>query len=609
MTEQRYPPLEEYAFLGDCHDWALVHRDGSIDWCCFERNEGRTTAARILDWDTGGHCLVRPTAEFTALHRYLPDTNVLVTEFHTDDGVVEVTDALVLRRSDAEGAAVDVVPRMQLTRRIRCTEGRVSVEAELLPRFDHGLTSAHVQRRGDHQWTALGGEDGLAIWSDLDLSDSTWAKVAGWTELASGDERWLSFRYARPEALGDDSAATTPAELADRLDVTVAYWQSWAAACTYEGPYRDAVVRSALVLKALTDARTGAVAAAPTTSLPEDIGGTRNFDYRYAWMRDASTMLAALYEVGYTAEADAFMRWLGRATAGTAEDLQVMYRLSGGRMIPEVELPGLEGYRGSAPVRIGNAAAEQFQLDVYGELVETVWRYHRHGRDLSQETIHLLTDVLPQLEEVWTRPDAGIWEQRGNDEPFVSSKLYAWRAADLLARLAEEIDELDISPDRCRRLRDEIRAEVEHYGIDRVTGGLRRAFGRHDVDASNLLAVLLDFWPADDDRARATIAWVEDELQVGPLVHRYHAEDGLAGQQNAFFWTSFWMVEAKARSGRRDEAEKQFTELLERRSPLGLLSEECDDDSGALVGNYPQAISHVGLIRAALALQGDLRDD
>ena len=428
----RYPDLEEYGFLGDCHDWALVHREGSIDWCCFERNEGRTTAARILDWERGGHCIIQPAEESTSSFAYVPDTNVLRTEHRTEHGAIEVTDALLVKRAE-EDAAVDVLPRLQLVRRVRCTEGSVPVRAELLPRFDFGLTSAHVQQRSEQGWTAMGGEDALAIWSDLDLDESTWARVAGETMLEEGDERWFSFCYLAPEKIVDGVTETSPEELADGLEHTVEYWQSWAEKCEYEGPYRDAVVRSALVLKALTDANTGAVAAAATTSLPEQVGGERNFDYRFAWMRDASTMLAALYDVGYTAEADAFMQWLGRATAGTADDLQVMYRLSGGRLMPEVELHELEGYRGSAPVRIGNAAAEQFQLDVYGELVSTVWRYHRHGRELSQETIHLLADVLPQLEDVWTDPDAGIWEQRGNYEPFVSSKLYAWRAAHLLA--------------------------------------------------------------------------------------------------------------------------------------------------------------------------------
>ena len=606
--EERYPPLEEYAFLGDCHDWALVHRDGSIDWCCFERNEGRTTAARLLDWDRGGHCLVRPAGDSTATHAYVPDTNVARTEHRTADGVLEVTDAFAVKRA-GDDAAVDVVPRMQLIRRVRCLEGSVRVRAELVPRFDYGLTSAHVRQRGGCTWTAMGGEDALAIWSDLDLGDSTWAAVAGETLLVEGEERWFAFQYLPPESLLDEQIDTTAEELADRLEGTIEYWQAWARQCTYDGPHRDAVVRSALVLKALTDAKTGAVAAAPTTSLPEQVGGTRNFDYRFAWMRDASTMLAALYEVGYTAEADAFMGWLGRATAGTADDLQVMYRLSGGRMMPEVELPQLEGYRGSSPVRFGNAAAGQFQLDVYGELVETVWRHHRHDREPGPETLHLLADVLPKLEEVWTEPDAGIWEQRGNYEPFVSSKLYAWRAAHLLAELSEDIDELDVDVDRCRRLRDEIRDEIERYGVDRTTGALMRSFGRHTPDASNLLAILMNFWPADDPRAKATIASVEDELADGPLVHRYRVSDGLQGHQNAFFWTSFWMVEAKARAGRLDEARAQFEDLLDRRSPLGLLSEECDAATESLVGNFPQAISHVGLIRAALALQGDLRDD
>lgn len=603
MSERRYPPLEEYGFLSDCHDWALVHRDGSVDWCCFERNEGRTIAARILDWDRGGHCLVRPVGDFTASHRYVPDTNVLVTEFRTDTGVVEVTDALVLEHVSGAGAAVDVAPHMQLVRRLRCTEGRVTVRADVLPRFDHGLTSAHVEAHGRGLWSALGGEDSLLLFSDLDLEASSWVRVAGETELRAGAERWLSAQYVAPQRLDVQGADVDADLLSARLEETIGFWRQWAARCTYDGRYREAVVRSALTLKGLTDATTGAVAAAATTSLPEEIGGERNWDYRFAWLRDASAQLNALYDLGYTAEADAFMGWLGRATAGTAADLQVMYQLSGGRMLPEVELPSLEGYRGSAPVRLGNAAAGQFQLDVFGELVETAWRYHRHGRELSVESHHLLADVLPELERSWRQPDAGIWEQRGDYEPFVSSKLYAWLAADRLARLADEVG-LDVDPDRCRGLRDDIRADIERYGVGRDSGALLRAFGRHEIDASSLLGVLMGFWPPDDARSLATIAAVEAELADGPLVHRYRTGDGLAGQQNAFLWTSFWLVEAKAMTGRRDEAAEQFQALLDRRSPLGLLSEECSADTGELVGNYPQAISHVGLIHAALALDG-----
>lgn len=600
---ERYPPLEEYAFLGDCHDWALVHRDGSVDWCCFERNEGRTAAARILDWDRGGHCLVRPDGDFTASHHYVDDTNVVVTEFRTDDGVLEVTDALVLERSHA-GAAVDVVPHMQLVRRVRCTDGEVAVTTDMVPRFDHGLTSAHVEDLGGGHWSALGGEDALAVYSDLDLQDSSWSRLAGTTSLSAGDERWLSLQYVRPELLATEDRRIEADRLPHRLEGTIAFWQAWAARCAYEGPYRDAVVRSLLVLKALTDAWTGAVAAAATTSLPEQVGGERNWDYRFAWMRDASTQLAALDQLGYTAEADAFMDWLARATAGTAADLQVMYRLSGGRMMPEVELPRLEGYRGSAPVRIGNAAAQQFQLDVFGELVETAWRAHAHGRALRSETCHLLVDVIDELEDCWQLPDAGIWEQRGAPQQFVSSKLYAWLAADRLATLAAD-GLIDADADRCRDLRDRIRDDVERYGVDRETGAVLRAYGRRDVDASNLLAVLLEFWPPDDTRSQATIASVEEHLADGPLVHRYRADDGLSGRQNAFLWTSFWLVEAKVRCGRRDEAREQFEALLDRCSPLGLLSEECDPGTGELVGNFPQAISHVGLVRAALALDPD----
>ena len=597
-------PLADYGFLADCHNWALVANDGSVDWCCFEANEGRTSFARLLDPDTGGHFRIGPPGGVIGDQRYIDDTNVLVTTFQTDRGTLEVTDALVLEQDDSGRGAVDVIPHMQLVRRIACTSGEVEVEVDFAPRFEYGLTSTHVRRDGDGQWSVLGGEDALRVWTDLDVDvddDMAWSRVDHTAQLVEGDERWIAMHYRRAERPPPERVDAE--ELAARLQGTIDFWHAWVDRCSYEGRWRDEVVRSALVLKGLTDARTGGIAAAPTTSLPEDPGGERNFDYRYVWIRDASTMLDALYDLGYEAEAQDFVDWISRTTAGSVLDLQVMYTLDGGRLMQEVELDGLRGWRDSRPVRVGNAASEQFQLDVYGEVVETLWRYHQASGELAEETVQLLEDMPVRLREVWQRPDAGIWEQRENPQQFTSSKIYAWVAADRLVRFHDD-GAIEIDRDDCVELRDTIRASVEHYGVDIETGAVLRTYGDNEIDAANLLPALLRFWDADDDRVTATLERIDDELSEGELVHRYiGADDGLTGSQHAFLWTSFWVVELLARRGEVEAATERFEALLDHCSPLGLLSEEVESPTGALIGNYPQAISHVGLVQAAVAIE------
>lgn len=597
-------PLADYGFLGDCHNWALVANDGSVDWCCFEANEGRTTFARLLDPEIGGHFRIGPPADVAGEQRYIDDTNVLVTTFATDRGTLEVTDALVLEGDENGRGAVDVIPHMQLVRRIVCTSGQVEVDVEFAPRFEYGLTSTHVRREDDGQWTVLGGEDTLQVWTDLDVDvedDISWDRVDTSTQLVEGDEHWVSMHYRRAERPPPDPMDAET--LADRLQATIDFWHAWVDRCTYDGRWRDEVVRSALVLKALTDARTGGIAAAPTTSLPEDPGGVRNFDYRYVWLRDASTMLDSLYDLGFEAEAQDFVDWISRTTAGSVLDLQVMYTLDGGRLMQEVELHDLRGWRDSRPVRVGNAASEQFQLDVYGEVVETLWRYHEASGELAEESVQLLEDMPDRLREVWHRPDAGIWEQRENPQQFTSSKVYAWVAADRIVRFHDE-GVIEVDREACVELRDQIRASVEHYGVDIDTGAVLRTYGDDEIDAANLLPALLGFWDADDDRVTATLERIHDELCEDELVHRYiGADDGLAGSQHAFLWTSFWVVELLARRGEVDAATERFEALLEHCSPLGLLSEEVETGTGDLLGNYPQAISHVGLVQAAVAIE------
>jgi GH15 family glucan-1,4-alpha-glucosidase len=383
----------------------------------------------------------------------------------------------------------------------------------------------------------------------------------------------------------------------------VSFWEAWSDRCAYDGPYREVVQRSALVLKALQNSPTGAIAAAPTTSLPEGIGGVRNWDYRYTWIRDGVLTLLALFDLHYDEEADAFMRWLQRTTAGRAEDLQIMYGLGGERLLPEVELYQLDGYRGSRPVRVGNEAAEQFQLDVYGELLDTAWiHHHRRGGDIETSFWEFLRDVVDLVTERWRQPDRGIWEVRGDPRSFVSSQVMAWVAVDRGIRLVEDSG-FAADVDRWRQVRDDIRQRVLADGVDEATGAFTRAFGERSMDASNLLLPLVGFVPGDDPRMVATVRRIEDELGVDGLLYRYRDDDGLPGGEEAWFICSFWLVDALIMSRDVDRARQLFERLIGFANDVGLLAEQVDPHTGDLLGNYPQAFSHIGLIRAATHLQ------
>ncbi len=596
---QRYPPIGDYALLSDCHSWALVSRDGSVDWCCFYRAGGHTTFSRILDWDTGGYFRIAPAADAGVTRRYLEDTNVLATRFETADGVVEVTDLLPV----STGSAGGLRPRHQLLRRVRGVAGTVDVEVEIHPRFDYGLTTPHVRLEGQHTAEVVGGPDALTVRSDVPLGQDDRRSCHGTVRLEGGEERFVTASYRRAhESRGDGPGGA--GELTDRIDRTVAFWRDWAARADYGGPHRDAVVRSALVLKALTDAPTGAILAAPTTSLPEQLGGVRNWDYRFTWIRDAALHLSALSGLGYTAEAEAFMGWVARTTAGSTDDLQVLYGPDGSRRAPEITLDGLEGYRGSAPVRIGNGATGQFQLDLYGQLLDTAWQYVRHGGELSDELAHLLADTVGVVADRWREPDAGLWEQRGDTAHFVSSKLYAWVAADRAGRLARD-GHLDLAPRPCRELARRIRARLERDGTDPDGGWFLRAFGGRELDASSLLLPLEGFLPPDDPRVEATVDAVAEHLTSDGIVHRYRHRDGLpGGDEGGFPLCTCWLISCLADRGETDRARRLFEDLLDRSNDLGLLSEEIRPGDGALMGNFPQAISHAGVINTAQHLAG-----
>jgi GH15 family glucan-1,4-alpha-glucosidase len=596
-----YPPIGDYALLSDCHSAALVSRDGSIDWCCFHRFDARPVFARLLDWARGGHFRIAPTGPSTVSRRYLPATNVLETRFETPSGVLTLVDCLAVRRGAAAGDAARTRSHHQLLRLVRCEAGQVEVAVEFAPRFDYGLTTPRLELQGDDLGVVYGGADALVLQSEIPLAQTEVCGCGGAATLRAGDQAFLALTHQLPHQvyahrLGRD-------EVVARIDRTVGFWRDWSARCTYRGPYREQVLRSALVLKGLTNAPTGAIVAAPTTSLPEALGGVRNWDYRYSWLRDAAMNLYALFTLGYTDEAHAFMGWLERTTAGRAEDLQLMYGVGGERLLPELELEALDGYRGSRPVRVGNAAAGQFQLDVYGYLLDTAWLYHRHGGELSPTFWGLLSDAVEVVARRWTEPDEGIWEVRGGRRQFVSSKVMAWVAVDRAIRLARARG-LPADLERWVALRRAIRRRVERAGVDPATGAFTQAFGSRALDASNLLVPLVRFLPPEDPRVRATVERTVRELASDGLVHRYlDTDDGLPGGEASFVVCSFWLVDNLALAGQTERATASFERLLGHANDLGLLAEEVDPAGGELLGNFPQAFSHVGLIGAAINLE------
>ncbi len=603
MAPPVYPPIADYALLSDCHSGALVSKDGSIDWCTFHRFEARPVFARILDWAKAGFFRIAPLEdEYESTRRYLPGTNVLETSFRTQAGTLVLTDFFAFRVPGPGEDAHSAHPDHQLIRIARCTEGEVAVKVKLVPRFDYGLTTPRLETLADDLVIVYGGADALVLQSELPFGDAERSATEGNRTLHAGEEAFVVLTYQLPHEL--DPQRLTRDEVHAKLEETTSTWAAWADRCTYDGPYREQVVRSALVLKALTNGPTGSIAAAATTSLPEEIGGERNWDYRFSWLRDSALTLNALFATGYTDEAHAYMDWLKRTTAGRARELQIMYGVGGERLLPEVELDWLEGYRGSRPVRIGNGAAQQFQLDTFGELLDTAWLYRRHGGEIDEIFWDFLSRVGGVVLEKWREPDQGIWEIRGEPKHFVYSKVMAWVALDRLVRLAE-LDDRAGDIDNWRAARDEIRDLVEREGVDAESSAFLQSFGDSGkLDASNLMIPIVGFVPHDDPRARATAQRIASELSADGFVYRYVTDgvDGLSGEEATFAICSFWLVECLARSGEQERARELFERLLGFCNDVGLLAEEIDPHTGDLIGNFPQAFSHLGLIQAAIAL-------
>ena len=603
-----FPPIADYAFLSDCHSLALVARDGSIEWAVFHRFDGRPAFARMLDRDLGGYFQVAPSEPGARVERrYLPGTNVLETTFTTSSGVVTMTDFLPVEANPDEiGGAHRLGSRHQIIRIVRGIRGRVEMAMHFKPRFEYGLTTPYVTMLAEDLAISTGGADALLIESGIaPLRRDGQGGVDAQGTIEADEERIIATTWSTPSQ--PDTERTTRPEAVAQLEATVGWWQAWSAKTHYGGPYREAVERSALVLKGLTDGRTGAVIAAATTSLPETIGGTRNWDYRYTWVRDSTTLLNALLHLGHDYECAHFARWIRNTTAGRAAEIQIMYGLGGERILTETSLPHLAGYRGSRPVRIGNAAWDQSQLDTYGWLLASSWFAETHSADeavaeVSHDT-RFVHDVVEQAISRFDESDAGIWETRGGHQHFLFSKLMMWLAVDIGIRIEARQGGHAVDLPRWREARDGMRRRIEQEGVDQQRGVFVQAFGSTALDASALQIATIGFLPPSDPRFVATVDAIDDELNQGGHIYRYRSDDGLDGEEGAFVFCTLWMVTALARLGRTRQARERLDLVLSQASDLGLLSEEIDPLSGELLGNFPQAFSHVGIIAAALAIE------
>jgi len=586
-----YAPIRDYALVGDGRTGALIARDGSVDWLCLPNFDSPSVFARVLDAERGGSFRLEPAVPFESERRYLEDSNVLETTFTTAQGTVRLTDAMTLSDDQA------ISPMRELVRKAEGMAGTVPLRWSLDPRFGYGARRTRIERRSGH-WFADGGCDALAL-GICDAPDGVLANgiVSGEVELEQGRGALWSVAAAHNEPLvipGRNDAER-------RLARTVAFWPTWAGRIQYQGPWRDAVVRSALVLKLLAFAPSGALVAAPTASFPEWIGGTRNWDYRYTWLRDASWALDAGIRLGFHDEAHAFFWWLMQASRLTQPELQILYRLDGSTHAPEQELPWLEGYRGSRPVRIGNGAAKQLQLDVYGGVLESMWLYVQQVGHTDGDTGKEIARIADWVAKHWRDRDSGIWEVRREPTHFIQSKAFCWIALDRAYRLAER----GAIPDRGERWRaaaDEVREFIETQGWDEELGSYVRATDLREPDASLLTLPLLGYGDPKGERICSTIDTIERELRKGPFVYRYLGEDGVGGDEGAFLTCSFWLAEALAHAGRLDRARSLMDELVALANELGLYSEEVDPRTGEFLGNFPQALTHLALVNAAVGI-------
>jgi GH15 family glucan-1,4-alpha-glucosidase len=597
-TDKRYPAIEDYALISDCHCAALVSRGGAIDWCCMPRLDDDSCFGRLLDWDKGGYCAIYPhQSEYQSSRRYLPQTMILETCFRTEQGEIRLTDFFAMDEDAIKDARYDHV------RIIDGVSGEVEVNIEVSPRFDYGEIIPYIKQSAPNIYTATGSNKGLIIHSDVPLEVLHHRDLAGRATIRAGQRVRLIIEFQFPELIDRTLAAGVPdgARTDQYFDRTRAWWEDWTTRLQAPEAVDEQTIRSTLILKSLTFERTGAIAAASTTSLPEWPGGSRNWDYRFSWIRDSVFTVRALHELGCTAEADRFHQFIQGSAAGDADQMQIMYGVDGKRRLTEIELPSLEGYRGSHPVRIGNRAANQSQLDVYGELLEMAWEWHTSGHVTEPDYWAFLVDVVELVCSKWQEADHGIWEVRGTPSHFVHSKVMCWAALNRGVTLAQE-NGLDAPISHWVETRDKVRRAVEQDGYDAQRGVFVQAFGSTYLDAALLLMPRVDFVAYDDPRMLRTTDAICAELEDQGLLKRYNSPDGLPGPEGVFLPCTFWLAACLAYQGRLDRAWSYYRTAVGCANDLGLFSEEFDMTERRMLGNFPQGLSHVSQITARLAL-------
>ncbi|HWO88298.1 MAG TPA: glycoside hydrolase family 15 protein [Gemmatimonadales bacterium] len=588
-----YLPLSSYGVIGDLHTAALVGSSGSVDWCCLPRFDSESLFAALLDQTRGGYWRIAPAAEFTSEQHYLTASNVLETVFRVPGGgVLHLTDFMPVGPT-REG-------RSRIFRRVRAVRGTVPVRVEWAPRFDYATKLPKLTRR---RYGVLATDRDNDVTAVVGPADLQWHCAGGVATaelpLREGETAWFILTFDEDELHPVESHE--PDAVMER---TIRWWDFWSSQIRYAGPFRREVERSALALKLCCYEPTGAIVAAPTTSLPESYTGGRNWDYRYVWLRDSAYVLYAFEALGFEEETDSFLRFLKRVCRREGDDpLQIMYAVDGERDLPERVLGHLEGYRGAGPVRIGNGAVNQFQLDVYGEVLATLDQWSAR-RSLSEGTWHVVQGLVDQTMSLWRRPDQSIWEPRTAPRHHVASKVMAWVALDRGAKIAERYGRAEEAA-RWRAEAEAVHAEVMDRGWDPVRGTFVQAYGEPHLDAALLVVPKFRFLPRSDPRVRSTLAAIRRELGTSceELIYRYRAADGLAGEEGAFVTCSFWMIQNLAMVGELDEAERLFRNLVRRFEPLGLAAEEIDPATGEQMGNYPQALSHAALINTAVVIE------
>ncbi len=578
--------IEDYALIGDLQTAALVGRNGSIDWLCLPRFDSGACFASLLGNPRNGRWTLCPAGQVKSRRRYLDGTLVLETEHETAGGAVAVTDFMPIRDG-----------KPNLVRIVEGRHGQVDMHLEFIVRWDYGSIVPWV-RKVEDGLTAVAGPHGLILRTPVSMRGENLATLADFTvhagERMAFTLSWYPSHRSPPDAIDAESAR----------DETVAWWQKWSGRCNYDGPWKENVLRSLITLKALTYAPTGGIVAAPTTSLPEQLGGVRNWDYRYCWLRDATFTLYAMLEAGYADEAASWGGWLLRAVAGAPQDTQIMYGLAGERRLDEWEVPWLNGYEKSRPVRVGNAASGQFQLDVYGEVIDAMFQARKAGLETIEADWGLERALVGFLELAWEQPDEGIWEVRGGRRHFTHSKVMAWVAFDRAVKSVEQFG-VDGPADHWRELRDTIHKQVCERGYDAKRNTFVQSYGSQELDASLLMIPLVGFLPVEDPRVQGTVEAIQKHLLHDGFVARYDTSssvDGLPAGEGAFLPCTFWLADNLTLMGRRDEAAAIFERLLGLCNDVGLIAEEYDPHARRLVGNFPQAFSHVGLVNSALNL-------